>query len=117
MVVIDDRFGGDEAPGIYRHTEEDTLERCDPASLEIVGTVTNAGLRDVVALLRKVDRYSSRPVPAPEPVETPEPPGPSEESGGSEDSGASEETDPPDESADSEEELVPSTEEELAPSP
>jgi len=107
MIVMDDRFGGDEAPGVYRHTEEDTLERCDPASLEIVGTVTNAGLRDVVALLRKVDRYSRRPVPAPqpEPVETPEPPGSSEESGASEETGASEE------------ELAPSTEEEGVPSP
>ena len=106
MIVMDDRFGG-EAPGVYRHSEEDTLERCDPASLEMVGTVTNAGLRDVVALLRKVDRYSRRPVPAPqpEPVETPEPPGSSEESGASEETGASEE------------ELVPSTEEEGVPEP
>ena len=58
MIVIDDRFGGDEAPGVYWQTEEDTLERCDPESLAIVGAVTNAGLRDVVALLRKVDRFS-----------------------------------------------------------
>ena len=67
MIVIDDRFGGDEAPGVYWQTEEDTLEQCDPESLAIVGAVTNAGLREVVALLRKVDRFSRRPVPAPEP--------------------------------------------------
>jgi hypothetical protein len=84
MAVIDDRFGGDEAPGVYWQTEEDTLERCDPESLAIVGAVTNAGLRDVVALLRRVDRFSRRPVPAPqaepvEAVETPEPPGTSQE--------------------------------------
>jgi hypothetical protein len=115
MAIIDDRFGGDEAPGIYRHTEEDTLERCDPASLEIVGTVTNAGLRDVVALLRKVDRFSSRPVPAPpaEPAETPDPSGTSEESGASGDAGPFQETGPPDGSGDSEEERAPSAEEEV----
>jgi hypothetical protein len=77
MAIIDDRFGGDEAPGIYRETEEDTLERCDPESLAIVGTVGKAGLEEVVALLQKVDRFSRRPVPVPppEPVEAPEPPG------------------------------------------
>jgi Zn-dependent M28 family amino/carboxypeptidase len=66
MAVIDDRFGGDEEPGVYWQTEEDTLERCDPESLAIVGAVTNAGLRSVVALLQRVDRFSRRPVPAPQ---------------------------------------------------
>jgi hypothetical protein len=87
MIVSDDRFGGDEAPGVYWQTEEDTLEQCDPESLAIVGAVTNAGLREVAALLQKVDRFSRRPVPAPEAapveavesVETPEPPGTAEE--------------------------------------
>jgi len=84
MAVIDDRFGGDEAPGVYWQTEEDTLERCDPESLAIVGAVSKAGLEDAVALLRRVDRFSRRPVPAPPPepveaVETPEPPGSSQE--------------------------------------
>jgi hypothetical protein len=78
MAVIDDRFGGDEAPGVYWQTEEDTLERCDPQSLAVVGAVTNGGLREVVKLLRRVDRHSRRPVPAPEAepleaVDTPEP--------------------------------------------
>ena len=63
MIVSDDRFGGDEAPGVYWQTEEDTLEQCDPESLAIVGTVTNAGLREVVALLQKVDRFSRKPIP------------------------------------------------------
>jgi hypothetical protein len=66
MIVSDDRFGGDEAPGIYWRTEDDTLEQCDPESLAIVGAVTDAGLRKVVELLQKVDRFSRRPVPAPE---------------------------------------------------
>jgi hypothetical protein len=84
MAVIDDRFGGDEAPGVYWQTEEDTLEGCDPESLAIVGAVSHAGLADVVALLRKLDRFSREPVPAPSPppveaVETPEPPGTSPE--------------------------------------
>jgi hypothetical protein len=118
MAIIDDRFGGDEAPGVYWHTEEDTLEHCDPESLEIVGTVTNAGLRDVVALLRKVDRFSSRPVPAPpaEPAETPEPPGTSEESVAPGDAGPSQETGPLEGSGDSEQDLAPSAEEEAASS-
>ena len=80
MAVIDDRFGGDEAPGIYWQTEEDTLERCDPESLAIVGSVSNAGIRQVVALLRRVDLFSRKPVPAPQPepveaADTPEPSG------------------------------------------
>jgi hypothetical protein len=87
MIVSDDRFGGDEAPGVYWQTEEDTLEQCDPESLAIAGAVTNAGLRGVVALLQKIDRFSRRPVPPPdaEPVETvessetAEPPGTVEE--------------------------------------
>jgi hypothetical protein len=65
MIVSDDAFGGDEPPGIYWQTEEDTLERCDPESLAIVGTVTNAGLRKVATLLQKVDRFSHKPVPPP----------------------------------------------------
>ncbi len=87
MIVSDDSFGGDEAPGVYWQTEEDTLEQCDPQSLAIVGAVSNAGLREVVTLLRKVDRFSRKPVPPPEvePVEavesvqTPDSPGAAEE--------------------------------------
>jgi hypothetical protein len=83
MSVIDDAFGGDEAPGVYWQTEEDTLAQCDPESLAIAGTVSNAALRQVVGLLRKVDRFSRRPAPAPqaesaeavEAAETPESPG------------------------------------------
>jgi Zn-dependent M28 family amino/carboxypeptidase len=71
MIFSDDRFGGDEAPGVYWQTEDDTLEQCDPQSLAIVGQVTDAGLRKVVARFQKVDRFSRRPVPATEaePVE------------------------------------------------
>jgi hypothetical protein len=87
MIVSDDSFGGDEAPGVYWQTEEDTLEQCDPQSLAIVGAVTNAGLREVVTLLRKVDRFSRKPIPPPEvepveaveSVETPDSPGAAEE--------------------------------------
>jgi Zn-dependent M28 family amino/carboxypeptidase len=81
MLVSDDAFGGDEAPGVYWQTAEDTLEQCDSESLAIVGAVSNAGLREVVTLLQKVDRFSRRPVPAAEaePAETPEAPGAVEE--------------------------------------
>ena len=97
MSVIDDRYGGDEAPGVYWQTEEDTLEQCDPTSLEIVGTVTNAGLRKVAALFRKVDRYSKKPVPAPE--EEVAEPAESEEAAESADPGESEEVAEPTEPA------------------
>lgn len=79
MSVIDDRFGGDEAPGVYWQTEDDTLEQCDPQSLAIVGEVTDAGLRDEVAVLQKVDRFSQRPVPAAEPEPVEEEPAPEAE--------------------------------------
>lgn len=71
VALSDDRFGGTESPGVYWHTEEDTLAVCDPASLEAVVLVTEAGLRAVTARFAKLDALSQRsrrPDPAPSPT-------------------------------------------------
>jgi hypothetical protein len=80
LLVMDSSFGGDEAPGIYADTEDDTLERCSPASLEAVGEVTLETLEDIGARLAKIDRFAEAPLrepvgpPVPDaPLETPVP--------------------------------------------
>ena len=47
VLVTDDRFGGDDPPGIYSHTPEDDLAHCSPESLDTVGRVSEAALREV----------------------------------------------------------------------
>jgi hypothetical protein len=69
VLLMDDRFGGDEPPGVYHRTAEDTPERCAPESLEVVGRVALQGLLDAAALFEIVDaRAGLRPraVPPPE---------------------------------------------------
>ena len=56
VLVMDDRFGGDEPPGAYHRSAEDTPERCAPESLAVVGEVSLAALRDAAALFAEVDR-------------------------------------------------------------
>lgn len=60
VALIDDRFGGDESPGVFAHTEEDDLAHCSAASLEAVLAVSEAGLRDIANLLAKLDERSRR---------------------------------------------------------
>jgi glutaminyl-peptide cyclotransferase len=67
VALVDDRFGGTEAPGVYWHTEEDTLEQCAAESLDAVVRVSEAGLRASAAHLAKIDAWSRRPIPPPEP--------------------------------------------------
>lgn len=55
LLIMDDRYGGDEAPGVYHRTAEDTPERCAPESLAVVGRVTLEGLRDAAKLFETVD--------------------------------------------------------------
>jgi hypothetical protein len=55
LVVGDARYGGDEAPGAYWRTAEDTPERCSPESLEAVGQVTVASLHALAERMRKLD--------------------------------------------------------------
>ncbi|MGI9432878.1 MAG: M28 family peptidase, partial [Myxococcota bacterium] len=61
VALSDPRFGGTEPPGIYWHTEEDTLEMCDAASLEAVTRVSEAGVRAVSSRFAKLDAWSQRP--------------------------------------------------------
>ena len=69
--IIDTSFGGDEAPGLYAGSEDDTLARCSPESLKAVGQVTLEALDTVSKRLVKIDRFSDTPLRAlPPPEET-----------------------------------------------
>jgi hypothetical protein len=72
VLIADDRFGGDEPPGLYWHTEDDTPARCSPESLASIGHVTLIALGRIGALLQKVDRFVQRPSPEPDTEAEPE---------------------------------------------
>jgi hypothetical protein len=69
VAIVDPHFGAADAPGLADHSEEDTLDRSSPRSLEIVGKVVLASLESITARLVKIDRFSESPV-----VVEPEPP-------------------------------------------
>jgi hypothetical protein len=80
VVITDPRYGGDQPPGIYHHTEQDTLERLSPENLAAVGQVSEKALRDISVLLVRVDRFARRrsvdeSVTEPDEVLDPEPAG------------------------------------------
>jgi len=60
--IVDTSFGGDEPPGTYAGTAEDTLEHCSPQSLQAVGQVTLEALDTVSKRLVKIDRFSDAPL-------------------------------------------------------
>jgi hypothetical protein len=73
--IIDTSFGGDVPPGVYAGTEDDTIARCSPDSLEAVGRVTLEALGNLSSRLAKIDRFSDaplRPLPEPEQPSAPE---------------------------------------------
>jgi hypothetical protein len=80
VLIMDTSFGGDEAPGFYADTEDDTLERCSPQSLEAVGEVTLVALREIGTRLAKIDRFADAPLDAPVGPSEPHWPGPRPES-------------------------------------
>jgi len=62
VTLSDASFGGDEPPGIYDGNEDDTIERCSPASLETLGLVTLETLEVISERLARIDRFSRSPV-------------------------------------------------------
>jgi hypothetical protein len=68
LTIQDVHYGGNERPGIYWRTEEDTPERCAPESLEAVGDVSVRALHRIGELLALVDHHASprEPEPLPE---------------------------------------------------
>ncbi len=82
VLITDPSYGGDEPPGAYANSEDDTPERCSPQSLAAVGTVTLEALDRIGERLAKIDRYAKKSVkpPPPAPVATePEITAPAEE--------------------------------------
>lgn len=62
VAISDTSFGGEEPPGIYAGTVDDTIERCAASSLEAVGEVTLEALETISRRLAKIDRFSSAPL-------------------------------------------------------
>lgn len=56
--IVDTSYGGDQPPGLYAGTAEDTIERCSPESLETVGMVVLEALDAISARLAKIDRFT-----------------------------------------------------------
>ena len=70
--IVDTAYGGDEPPGLYAGTEQDTMDRCSPESLEAVGSVVLEGLDAISQWLIKIERFSQLPLAA-SPGSEPEP--------------------------------------------
>jgi hypothetical protein len=58
VAFSDTKFGGEESPGSYWHTEDDDLEHVSQQSLLVVGEVVLLGLEDVSEMLAKIDRFA-----------------------------------------------------------
>jgi hypothetical protein len=56
--IVDTSFGGDQPPGLYAGTAQDTIERCSPESLETVGVVVLEALDAISKRLGKIDRFA-----------------------------------------------------------
>ncbi len=56
--IVDTSFGGDQPPGLYAGTAQDTIDRCSPESLETVGVVVLEALDAIAGRLAKIDRFS-----------------------------------------------------------
>ena len=72
VLISDPSYGGDEPPGTFANSEDDTPEHCSPQSLATVGMVTLEALDRIGERLAKIDRYTKKtaePAPAQEPSE------------------------------------------------
>jgi hypothetical protein len=56
--IVDTSFGGDQPPGLYAGTDQDTIDRCSPDSLETVGLVVLEALDAISKRLGKIDRFA-----------------------------------------------------------
>jgi hypothetical protein len=69
VLITDSSYGGDDPPGAWANSEDDTPERCSPQSLATVGVVTLEALDRIGGRLAKIDRFAKResaePAPAP----------------------------------------------------
>ncbi len=66
VAIVDDAYGGEEPPGTFANSEEDTLEHCSAESLATVGAVSEEAVRGIARRLAKIDSFVRRPIP-PEP--------------------------------------------------
>ncbi|MBW2493117.1 MAG: M28 family peptidase [Deltaproteobacteria bacterium] len=57
--IVDTSFGGDQPPGLYAGTAQDTIDRCSPDSLETVGVVVLEALDAISQRLGKIDRFAA----------------------------------------------------------
>jgi hypothetical protein len=62
VVIADSRYGGSDIPGRYAGTENDTLERCSPDSLRVVGEVVLEALDRISTRLVRIDRFHRSPL-------------------------------------------------------
>jgi hypothetical protein len=60
VLITDSSYGGDEPPGAYANSEDDTPERCSPQSLATVGMVTLEALDQIGQRLAKIDRLAKK---------------------------------------------------------
>lgn len=76
VLITDSSYGGDEPPGAWANSEDDTPERCSPQSLATVGVVTLEALDRIGQRLAKIDRFAKKEAaePAAEPEATNESP-------------------------------------------
>ena len=59
VLITDSSYGGDEPPGAYANSEDDTPKRCSPQSLATVGMVTLEALDQIGERLAKIDRLAN----------------------------------------------------------
>ena len=78
VLITDSSYGGDEPPGAWANSEDDTPERCSAQSLATVGVVTLEALDRIGQRLAKIDRFATKQ--AGEPAAAPPEPAPTSES-------------------------------------
>jgi hypothetical protein len=60
VLITDTSYGGDEPPGAYANSEDDTPKRCSPQSLATVGSVSLEALSQIGERLAKIDRFATK---------------------------------------------------------